>query len=212
LIWSNSAWVIVPLASNWLAFSISLAGAGAVAAAGHRPDAVVELGLRRLGVARTALGHVPAVGDEVDEHAEVRQHDHEDDPARLDPAGHVVRRNRSMKTVMSSQNQSTQRKRDHDRPERIEKRVVRREHHAVHLLSRTVPLRDRSGGLPREPAGPAYESDLPAPAAELTVLRERLRSSSPTDDPGVGSVALDEAPGHGDGEARAGDRRKGPWR
>src|SRR5690349_11835697 len=36
----------------------------------------------------------------------------------------------------------------------------------VHLLSRTVPLRERSGGLPREPAGPAYESDLPAPAAE----------------------------------------------
>jgi len=44
----------------------------------------------------------------------------------------------------------------------------------VHLLSRTVPLRERSGGLPREPAGPAYKSDVLHRRPNLTVLRVRV--------------------------------------
>ena len=78
LIASNSACVIAPLSRSCFAFSIS---AAAPPLDGRLADVLVELVTLRPRPLQLALGHPDVLRDQVDEDAEERQEDREDDPA-----------------------------------------------------------------------------------------------------------------------------------
>ena len=123
---SNSACVIAPESSSFLAFSISSAGLPAR----DRLDVRRLLRLRRLHRLHVALRHPGVVRDQVDEHAEERQDDDEDDPERLREAARVV----PAEDVPEDRDQEPEP--DHEREERdhppqhIQERVISYEHSA----------------------------------------------------------------------------------
>ena len=80
LIASNSAWLMAPLSSSFLARSISPAAPPSPAAARTWSSNCCLLASRALQI---ALGHAVVLRDQVDEDAQERQHDRENKPARL---------------------------------------------------------------------------------------------------------------------------------
>ena len=97
---SNSACVIAPAVEELL----GLVDLRRRAATGRRLAHVgVPLLLLRPRVLQIALRHPDVLRDQVDEHAEERQQDREDDPAGLAQAGESWRRKMSANTVNSSQ-------------------------------------------------------------------------------------------------------------
>src|SRR6185503_6358435 len=69
---------------------VDLGRRAAPAPTGGLTDVVVELVALRAGALEVPLGHAHVLRDEVDEDAEERQQDREDDPARLAQPGEVV--------------------------------------------------------------------------------------------------------------------------
>ena len=96
---SNSAWLIAPLSSS--DFACAIWSAGELPATDLMYVVLLRLDLLHLRLA--AVGHAIVLRDQVDEDAEVRQEDDEDDPDRLHPAADVAPRKTSANTVISSQ-------------------------------------------------------------------------------------------------------------
>src|SRR3954469_4607019 len=102
---------------------------GPAAATGHGADVVVVLLLARLDVARPALGHPLALGDEVDEHAQERQDDHERRPAGLAPAGHVMAAEQVREYRDQRPDPDHECEKDEHRPNDVQQRIVGPENH-----------------------------------------------------------------------------------
>ena len=115
------------------------------AVAGHRPDVVVHLRPLALRVLGPAMRHPVALRDQVDEHAEERQHDHEDRPSRLAPPREVA----PAKDVGEDQDHHPDPghpdEEDDHGPEDVEKRVVSGDRHVARrsLRSKGIGRHDR---------------------------------------------------------------------
>ena len=125
LIWSYSAWVIAPLSSRALAFSIS--------AAPPPPATSRMYCCCACGLLHVPLGHRLVLRDQVDEDAEERQDDHEDDPEHLRAAADVA----APEDVDEDGDQEPEPdhpEEEHEhRPHHVEKRIVSGQHR-FHLL------------------------------------------------------------------------------
>src|SRR4029453_1775506 len=105
--------------------ALDLRGGAAARGVAH---VLVELCPRGLAALEIALGHPGALCDQIDEDTEVGEHDREDDPPGLPPAGEIV----AAKDVREDREEEPKpnhpEEEDGHRPDNVEKRVVRCEH------------------------------------------------------------------------------------
>jgi hypothetical protein len=93
------------------------------AVGGDGADVLVEVGLRDLHVADPALGHLLALGDQVDQRPEEREHDQGDDPPGLVPAGDVAAEEVAEDDDQQPDPRDPAEEDDH-RPQDVEERIV----------------------------------------------------------------------------------------
>ena len=103
---------------------------GLAGATGRFLDVALEGRVSCLGVGHRVLRHVVATGDQVHEHAEERQEDHEEQPQRLGEAAHLVAAEDVHDHVEQGHQPDDPQEEYEHRPEDAQQWVVVREEHA----------------------------------------------------------------------------------
>src|SRR3954454_7508710 len=98
------------------------------AAAGRVADVVVELRLLRLLHRQAARRHSLALSDQVDEHAQVRDDEGEDEPTHFHEAGNVVSAEQVAPDAEQHPEPGDPEEEDENRPHRVQERVARSQH------------------------------------------------------------------------------------
>src|SRR5262245_61555816 len=103
-----------------------------------RSHVVLELGARRGLLPDVAVGHVPALGDQVHQDSEERQEDHEDAPGGLGPAADVVPPEDVREDPEQDQEPREPEEEDEHGPEDVHERIVSCDQHGASLEPRRV--------------------------------------------------------------------------